>query len=50
MAKCPYCKRKVSFENIQTEIKGIGILKQEIMYYCPHCESILGISRGKWSG
>lgn len=50
MAKCPYCKGEVDFENIETKKKGIGILKQEIMYSCPHCKSILGISRGKWSG
>jgi len=49
MAKCPYCKLEVSFDNIKTAKKGLGFLKQEIMYSCPHCESILGISRGKWT-
>jgi len=34
----------------EKETKGIGFLKQEIMYVCPNCKSIIGISRGKWSG
>ncbi len=50
MAKCPYCKGEVSFETIEVEKKGIGFIKQEIMYVCPHCKSILGLSRGKWTG
>jgi hypothetical protein len=50
MAKCPYCKGDVTFGNIEKEKKGIGFLKQEIMYVCPHCKSILGLSRGKWTG
>tara|TARA_Y100000034_G_C6525021_1_gene226042 strand:- start:7 stop:159 length:153 start_codon:yes stop_codon:yes gene_type:complete len=50
MAKCGYCKGEVNFENIEREKKGIGILMQEIMYICPHCKSILGVSRGKWTG
>ena len=50
MAKCPHCKGDVSLANIETEKKGIGFLKQEIMYSCPNCKSVLGISRGKWSG
>jgi uncharacterized protein with PIN domain len=50
MAKCPYCKGEVSLESIEIEKKGIGFLKQEIMYSCPHCKSILGVSRGKWTG
>lgn len=50
MAICPFCKGNVNFENIKQETKGIGFLKQEIMYSCPHCKSILGMSRGKWTG
>ena len=50
MAKCPFCKMDVNFNSIETEKKGVGLLKQEIMYVCPHCKSILGISRGKWTG
>jgi len=50
MPKCPYCKAEVNFENIKTITKGAGFLKQEIIYSCPHCDSILGISRGKWAG
>lgn len=50
MANCPHCKQKVNFDNIVTEKKGLGLFKQEIMYSCPFCKSILGVSRGKWSG
>lgn len=50
MAKCPFCKGEVNLGDVETEKKGLGLLKQEIMYNCPHCKSILGISRGKWSG
>ena len=50
MGKCPYCKAEVTLDNVETEKKGLGFLKQEIMYTCPHCKSILGLSRGKFSG
>jgi len=50
MTKCPHCKGDVTLENIHKEKQGIGFIKQEIMYSCPHCKSILGVSRGKWTG
>ncbi|MBL7147650.1 MAG: hypothetical protein ISS82_02385 [Nanoarchaeota archaeon] len=50
MARCSFCKGEVSLENIEKEKKGIGLLKQEIMYCCPHGKCVLGISRGKWMG
>jgi len=50
MSRCPYCKGEVTLSNIETEKRGIGIFKQEIMYSCPNCKSVLGVSRGKWSG
>ncbi len=50
MAKCPSCKGEVTLKTVETETKGAGFLKQEIMYACPHCKSILGFSRGKWTG
>lgn len=50
MANCPFCKGEVSLETVNKEKKGMGILMQEIMYSCPHCKAILGISRGKWTG
>lgn len=50
MAKCPYCKGEVTLNNVESEKKGMGFLKQEIMYIYPHCKSILGVSRGKWTG
>jgi hypothetical protein len=51
MAKCPYCKLDVTLEKtkrdavpmedkIRKEVEGI--IKKEIMYSCPHCDSILG--------
>jgi len=48
--KCPLCKGEVSLDTIKKETKGIGLLKQEIMYMCPHCQAILGFSRGKFTG
>ena len=50
MAKCPSCKGEVTFKNIEKEVEGLGFFKQEIIYACPHCKVVLGISRGKWSG
>jgi hypothetical protein len=50
MAKCPYCKGDVTLDNVQKDTKGLGFFKQEIMYSCPHCKAVLGVSRGKWSG
>ncbi len=47
-AKCPHCKGEVTLEDIQRETKGVGFIKQEIMYFCPHCQSVLGFSRGKF--
>lgn len=51
MAKCPYCKQSLTLEKtvrysidhteeIHKDVKGI--VKKEIMYSCPHCESVLG--------
>ena len=48
MAKCPQCKMEVSLETLKQEKKGVGFFKQEIMYTCPHCECIIGMSRGKY--
>ena len=47
-AKCPFCKGEVDIESVERQIKGAGFLKQEIMYICPHCRSVLGFSRGKF--
>ena len=48
MAKCPYCKKEVDFKNIKKEEKGIGFLRQDTIYICPHCECIISIARGKY--
>ena len=57
MAKCPYCKQHLSLERTNKEYvesqeslesvqeihKDVsGLVKKEIMYSCPHCDSILG--------
>ena len=53
MPKCPYCNQVVTLEKTQRESvdvsvpEGIerevsGFIKKEIMYSCPHCDSILG--------
>ena len=53
MPKCPYCKQVVTLEKTQRQAndfsvpEGVqrevsGIVKKEIMYSCPHCDSILG--------
>ncbi|MFH1207417.1 MAG: hypothetical protein V1668_02310 [Patescibacteria group bacterium] len=48
MPKCPYCHKEVNFKNVKREKEGVGLLKEEILYYCPHCGAILGFSRGKY--
>ncbi len=57
MAKCPHCEQHLSLENANKEAveseehldsieevhKDVsGLFKKEIMYSCPHCDSILG--------
>lgn len=53
MPKCPYCKQVVTLDRAQRETLDVnepepvhrevaGLVKKEIMYSCPHCDSILG--------
>jgi hypothetical protein len=53
MPKCPYCKQVVTLEKTLRESADVsvpeeverevsGFIKKEIMYSCPHCDSILG--------
>ena len=52
MAKCPYRKQVVTLDKTRqsadmTIVEGVhrevsGLVKKEIMYSCPHCDSILG--------
>jgi uncharacterized protein with PIN domain len=51
MAKCPYCKQAITLEKTKREsaepVETIhkdmkGFIQKEIMYSCPHCESVLG--------
>jgi len=46
--KCPFCKGEVDLRTINKQVIGAGFLKQEIMYICPHCQAVLGFSRGKY--
>jgi hypothetical protein len=51
MPKCPYCKQDVTLEKTRRDAMPMadevhkeveGFVKKEIMYSCPHCDSILG--------
>ncbi len=48
MAKCPYCKQELTLEKTHRETAETvhkeveGVIKKEIMYSCPECDSILG--------
>jgi len=50
MAKCPYCKKPVTLSGTAVQISDsrpvrkevVGKVKKEVMYSCPHCESVLG--------
>jgi uncharacterized protein with PIN domain len=53
MPKCPYCKQVVTLERTRRDSADVsvpeeverevsGVIKKEIMYSCPHCDSILG--------
>lgn len=42
MAKCPYCEKDISLENVGKEVEGT--IKKEVMYFCPHCKTVLGFS------
>lgn len=53
MAKCPQCKQPVTLEKTKREVATasdevhkdvVGLVKKEIMYSCPHCDSVLGFS------
>ena len=47
MPKCPHCEKPISLRpgsgdtgEVRREVKGA--VKKEIMYYCPHCDKVLG--------
>jgi uncharacterized protein with PIN domain len=51
MAKCPYCKQSITLEKTRRESAEVteevhkevsGLVKKEIMYSCPNCDSVLG--------
>jgi len=44
MVKCPYCKGEISGKDIGVEeIKGSDFILRKIIYYCPHCKTLLAI-------
>jgi uncharacterized protein YbaR (Trm112 family) len=51
MAKCPYCKQSLTLEKTKRETSDlheeihkevVGLIKKEVMYSCPHCDTVLG--------
>lgn len=54
MAKCPHCKERVTLESTHKDERTAespavrkdvsGLLKKEVMYSCPHCDSVLGFA------
>jgi len=48
MSKCPQCKQEISLRDVNRETIGAGFLKQEVMYSCPVCKTIIGFSRGNY--
>jgi len=50
VAKCPYCKKEVTLSSTQRDESNEahkeveGRIKKEIMYSCPHCDSVLGFA------
>jgi hypothetical protein len=51
VAKCPSCKQPVTLAHAKREVGAApdavhkdveGVVKKEIMYSCPHCDSVLG--------
>jgi hypothetical protein len=50
MAKCPYCQEPITLTSTHREEgdsvhKDVeGVIKKEVMYSCPHCDSVLGFA------
>ena len=50
MAKCPHCSQRVTLDSASRDSKDEvqkdveGTVKKEIMYSCPHCDSVLGFA------
>ena len=48
MALCPFCNHEVTFDEIVTERAGMFYSTATVMMYsCPHCRRILGITAAK---
>ena len=48
MNNCPHFKQDVNLKDLKRDTLGSGFFMQEIMYTCPHCNTIISISRGKY--
>lgn len=48
MSICPHCKQNITIRELKRDTLGSGFFMQEIMYTCPHCNTVLSISRGKY--
>ena len=51
MPKCPHCKKPVRLsekaaasEALPVRKEVVGTVKKEVMYFCPHCDCVLGFS------
>lgn len=47
MAKCPHCEKPVTLEEDDTNqvrCEVVGTIKKETMYFCPHCDKVLGFA------
>ena len=50
MPRCPYCQNEVTIkstkrdESDEVHKEVDGVIKKEIMYSCPHCDSVLGFA------
>ena len=50
MANCPFCKKEVTLQSAKRDESSevhkeiAGVMKKEVMYSCPHCESVLGLA------
>jgi len=48
MSNSPYCKQEINLKDLKRDTLGAGFFMQEIMYSCPHCNTIISVSRRKY--
>lgn len=50
MATCPHCEKQVTLDSARRDSKDEvhkqieGTIKKEVMYFCPHCDKVLGFA------